>query len=859
MILRKEDSFMNETNSAVFSARIELVKIIKESNSGELQFKAKLLKIDDPSMGNSKKEIDMCGYLPSLDLGKWFEVKGSWIASTHSSIFSIQQAKESPPIRIYFEVKKILTYKKDTGWAKIEVNLKEYGARYMPATKIYVIGFFPSIFEGDEFSAEGYWDRHQLYGYAFKLSTPPYRQFPQSTKGIIEVLKRIKGVGKKQASAIAEKFGTQTFSIIETDWKALKLIPRMTENRAREIQKEIVRYREFSNLSVYLMSAGIDPRKTLTIYDAFGAASVSIVRKDPYSICTLPGIDFQDADAIAYKEGISFFDKKRIEEGTLFYLTMDSLTNGNLYTKEPDMVEELFHFLWKKTVYHKEKTMPPLKKEVIAQTISSLEQQGRIVIEVDDNHQRCIYHGSYYGIESNIIQRLTNLMNAGVPPFATPNEVDTFLRDYQKHSAMPLAKKQEEAIHMALENPMCIVTGGPGTGKTKTINDTIQAIKYFKPNAIIHLCAPTGKAAKRMTELTGMPAKTIHRLINLVEFWKRQVLTKLEGDYLIVDESSMIDAYVFSKLLESISSTMKIVFVGDVEQLPSTGAGLILRDLIDSKRIPTTVLTEIFRQAKESQIVMNSHKLIQGKTTEDIDGLTFDHSKNDFFFLETEDIYMVKRKIEASIHRLLEKGDYTLRDIQVIAPMKEGDLGIYALNKMIQEIFNPHVDGQEEMDLSFSHRKSKNGKRFDVFRHHDRVIQLVNNYDLGVFNGEVGEVVNIYYDEDDNHLMEVDFDDKTIVYSEGIAKDELTLAYAITTHKSQGSEFPVVIMPIHHSQKSMLERHLLYTTWTRAKKMLVAIGSIQALNEGARRNETIHRNSRIKEKLMERLPLLVTS
>jgi exodeoxyribonuclease V alpha subunit len=418
-------------------------------------------------------------------------------------------------------------------------------------------------------------------------------------------------------------------------------------------------------------------------------------------------------------------------------------------------------------------------------------------------------------------------------------------------TGMTLAVKQQEAVHMALQNPISILTGGPGTGKTQTINAVIQVIQLIHPNAQIHLCAPTGRAAKRMTELTDMTATTIHRAIHLTDVRFDQNVERLYGDFLIVDESSMIDAYLFSKLLEAVNVDMKILFVGDVDQLPSIGAGLILRDLIDSKKIPTTTLTEIFRQAKDSQIVTNAHKVIQGKIVGESDGLTFDEKLGDFYFVQKEDTERIKNLIIGFIKRLMESPhNFKLQDIQVLTPMKEGELGTNALNRIIQETFNPHIDKELEMELFRTSKSGVINERFDVFRVGDRVIHTINDYDLKVFNGEIGTIHKIYNDESGNLMMKVNYDDGMVTYDEALAKEELMLAYAMTVHKSQGCEFPVGIMPIHPSQQSMLERHLLYTAFTRAKGKVVLAGVNEALNKGILNNITYHRNSKIKDRLM---------
>jgi exodeoxyribonuclease V alpha subunit len=361
----------------------------------------------------------------------------------------------------------------------------------------------------------------------------------------------------------------------------------------------------------------------------------------------------------------------------------------------------------------------------------------------------------------------------------------------------------------------------------------------LKSHATIHLCAPTGKAAKRMAEVTGLEANTIHRAINF--FGKR---VQLAGDFIIVDETSMIDIYLFDKLLQSISLETNVLFVGDENQLPSVGPGQIFRDLVHSDVIPATILTQIYRQQNQSSIIKNAHKIIQGLKSTDEDGIQFDHHfDGDFFLLgKNTSIEGIKQNLIESIHRMMEHHHYQLKEIQILFPAKQGQIGVHALNTLIQETFNPLMDGKQEFKLVDG----------SVLRQGDRVMQSVNNYDLQVFNGEVGEILSIKENQDGDKEIEVDFGDKKVIYNESDV-DELILSYAMTVHKSQGSEFPVVLLPLHNIHSNLMHRNLIYTAITRAREKVVLIGDVRYFNQGIQNMITNRRNSRLIERLKQKV------
>jgi exodeoxyribonuclease V alpha subunit len=749
---------------------------------------------------------------------------------------------EEKSIPVKFEVVKIRHRNDVNGFTIFQAKFTEYPSSFLPTSEIVIMGNFPSIFEEDEFEGIGYWKKHPIYGYGFVLEWAK-RIVPQTKKGIQEFLKRcVKGIGNKTAQKIVDYFGLSTISEIEKDWRNLLKVPGLGEKRAKRIYEKLSTHKKYEEVAMYVLSNGCGYRTAIRIYEALGESAIIRIKENPYCLCSIPKIGFPEADKFARNERIPFSHIERVKNGILYFLEVNTKNRGDLYVTKRYLKERIQKFLVDYGAYKNENEIEFIPFNKIEEALNSLKEDDKIVIEIDEDGTECIYLKSYHVIENQIIRHLKRLIEEPKPPIATRKQIEEFIAQYESTHGFRLAQKQKEAVFMALQNGLSILTGGPGTGKTQTINAIIQCIKFVNPTAVIHLCAPTGKASKRMTELTGMEAKTIHRTIGLNGFEKENETKILDGDFLIVDESSMIDAFVFYKLLDSINENMRILFVGDYEQLPSVGPGLILRDLINSNKIPTTVLTEIFRQKRESQIVMNSHKIIKGIKTTDKNGLQFDINKRDFYFIERKDKIKAQQTIIECIERFIHNQGYKLQDIQVLSPMRKGDLGVWQLNRLIQQRFNPPSPNKREIKLD----------EISVLREGDRVIQTVNNYELGVFNGEVGYVKEIGWNEDGEQIVKVDFEDKTIDYDE-LSVDELELAYVITIHKSQGSEFPVVIMPIHSSQAIMLNRNLIYTAWTRAKKTVVCVGSKEALDKAVDKTDNTVRNSKIKDKIIQKI------
>lgn len=740
-------------------------------------------------------------------------------------------------IPMRFEVVKIMYRNSEDGYSILKVNFTHYPSTYIPTSNLVVVGNFFAIQEEDEFEGEGYWTENPTYGHQFVLNWSKLFT-PVSKKGTKKFLQRfVKGIGSKTAEAIVNHYEEDTLQKIRENWKNLTAVAGVGEKKAKLIHYKLTEHEKFEKIAMFVLQQGVGYKVCLRIYEAFGDKAVERIKENPYALCDVPKVGFVVADKFAKSFGLPLNNPLRIQAGILHYILVQMKQQGHLYLMRKPFVKDLAVLL-----SDKNDISSKLKKNEIEKAIDALTMSHKLTVEVSDAQDECVYLTGYSKVEGLIVSRLKTLIEEPRENLVSDAQVDAFVAEFEINNAIQFAEKQKQAIKMAMTQGISILTGGPGTGKTQTINSIIKCLKYHNPSATIVLAAPTGKAAKRMTQLTKMESKTIHRLINLIGNEIDEETDMIFADYLIVDESSMIDAYVFYKLINSIDENTRLLLVGDYEQLPSVGPGLILRDLINSNKVPTTRLTEIFRQAKESQIVMNSYKIINGHKTTGDDPLVFDHTKKDFFFIPKEDKMVIQGYLLKAIENSINNQGKTLADIQVLTPMRKGELGVYDLNKLIQKRFNPPHPSKEEIRTSV----------INVFRTGDRVIQTVNNYDLNVFNGEVGIVKCIERDGDD-FAITVDYEDEKVIVYDNLTVEEMMLSYAMTVHKSQGSEFPVVIMPIHGSHEILLNRNILYTAWTRAQETVICVGSLSALNKAADKTDGTVRNSRIMEKIQKQI------
>lgn len=738
-------------------------------------------------------------------------------------------------IEISYEVKKIIFRNSETGFSIANIKIKDHPEDIkIPTSETIVRGIFKAIHVKDDFTSIGCWKDYGEMGYQFD-SLCAKSILPETNKGIVKYLQNFaSGIGLTLSKRIVDKYGPDTLNVIRSNPESLIGIKGLTAKRLDSLIIAVKENVDFEEVVLFLMNLGLNYTDSSLVYEQFGYSSIDKVKANPYMLSEFTNLNFKSIDQLAYSVNISPYNNERLRQSLLYFIEIEMKNKGDMFVYEKDIKTRLNDFINKVGYYD----AIHLSENKIKEIIDELVLLKKITIDYNKNSEVCVYFSFYHHIEVEIVSLIKKLLTEPSLSLCLKEDVPKLIQSYELESKMKLATKQKMAIKMALTNRISILTGGPGTGKTHTIKAIINSIKALNKTAIIELCAPTGRAAKRMTELTGMKAQTIHRLIELNNVnSKVSELKTIEADYLIVDESSMIDAFVFYSLLSSVSETTKLLIVGDHEQLPSVGAGLILRDLIDTKLIPTTVLDEIFRQAKDSQIIVNSHKLIQGFKTTDENGLKFDESKGDFYFIERFEKEKIRDGVLQVIGRLLYNGD-SLDDVQVLSVMNKGDLGVVELNKKIQEIFN-----NSQISIKVGDR---------IFKKNDRVMQLVNNYDINVFNGEIGKIDSIIENPDGSYEIMVDYGDKDVLYDYKNI-DEITLSYAITVHKSQGSEFPKVIMPIHSSLGILMNRNIVYTGWTRAKDRVVMIGSKEVLDMAVGKTDNTIRNSLIKYRLTREL------
>lgn len=744
------------------------------------------------------------------------------------------QYKINIPFKMKFEVKRINHRNEESRYAILKAKLISHEYPGDLSSEYSIKGIFPSIIKGDIFECTGKFSLSEKYGYSIDVIDVPKIFMPQLKKGIAEFLKtRIKGLGIRTAEKIVEELGLNTIERIDNDYTCLLAVKGITEKRAKKIQEIISEHRRFEDIATFVQLNGLEHEVSILLYETFKDDAIKIIKENPYSISTIPKLDFTYADKFAHNLKVKFNNLERIKGAILHFINCAMTNGGHLCIYKDDLYENLYNFIIEYGSYKQNEYVEITKKDIDF-AIEDLVLHNYIVCEMDKDIIY-IYRKDYNVIENNIVKKLYNLMTETIEPFCLPSDIDMFLEDFQKN-VMKLATLQKRAVYMALGNRVSILTGLPGTGKTQTTNTIVKCIYHIKPHARIVLLAPTGKASRRMTELTQMNALTIHKGIGLNAFNEHAELNEIDADYVIVDESSMIDAYVFNALLSNIGENTRLILVGDYEQLPSVGPGLILRDLINSEKIPVIRLSEIFRQAKDSQITMNAHAIIEGEKN----NLKFDHTKGDFYFINTKDKLTVKNRIIKSVENMIKNKGYSIDDIAVLGPIRGGEIGIDELNKSIQRKFNPPSDKPE------FYRDNLN-----IFRLNDKVMQTFNNYDLNVMNGDVGKITDIYTSSGD-YVLDIEYPDKdnVINYSSLNEISELELSYCMTIHKSQGSEFPVVIIPVHKSHMHMLNRNLLYTGVTRAKQVVVFVGDLEALYEAMKKDDAINRLSRIKEKII---------
>ena len=726
-----------------------------------------------------------------------------------------------------------------------EVNSYTVGIFETEDEQITIVGYLPFISKGDTLKLLGKFVEHKDYGEQFKIET--FEKLMPQTLGALEnylANGNIKGVGPATASKIIQLFGEETIHILKYEPIKLAQIRGISKEKALEISESFVENWEVWQIVGFLERFGIGAENAKKVYDLLGVNAISEIEANPYILIDISrGVDFKQIDNMAIKLGIERENQKRIKSG-IKYALIRITYNGHSCTLETNLIEYV-------------KRLLGVSQDSIEEGIINLKANDEIVVE-DRDGEHWVYLYTFYNAEKQIAERITKLNNA--KNVKKISNIEKELKIVEKETDMFLSEKQKQAIREINDNNVTIITGGPGTGKTTIIKTILEIYKRKKYKTI--LCAPTGRAAKRMTETTGEEASTLHRLLEIGKVDEESLFKKdneykgapIDADIIIVDEVSMVDMFVMSYLLDCIYLGTKLILVGDCDQLPSVGPGSVLKDLISSEKIVTVHLDKIFRQAAKSKIIVNAHRVNNGKTFIEKDSPELEEdSKEDFFFIkENNQEKILEQVLSLCNGRLRKFGDYDFfENIQVLTPTKKGMLGTKELNKALQNELNPHRENEPE--------KSSMGA---VFRIGDRVMQIKNNYDMywerriddsievgnGIFNGEIGTITNINEKEKN---IRIKFDDDKVCWYEFNELEQIEHSYCITIHKAQGSEFDVVIMIIPQTAPMLLTRNLLYTGLTRAKKLLIVIGNAQILDYMLKNTDSKKRNTGLEYKLRQ--------
>lgn len=727
-------------------------------------------------------------------------------------------------MKIEGKVSTIIFRNETNGWTVFLLKLdKDY---------ITCVGETENLEVEDAIELDGEYITHKVYGEQFKFDT--YKKvMPRSNEALIDyIASNVRGVGKKTAERIVNEFGEKTVDVIRYNKEKLQGIKGLSDEKINDMSYFFNEEWDKWNAIEYLSDFSISVVRAGKIYKALGKDTIDIVKENPYSLLKfVNNLDFKVVDNIGKKQGISLNDEARLDAGVLYALTKTT-EFGHTCIEYDELLNNAAKLL-------------EVSKEEIENTIVRLSMSEKVFLE-EINDSTFIFRRSFYIAEQNIANRIIGQTVLD----KKPKNYSTHIERVSEKNSLVLSEEQISAINTALNSSISIITGGPGTGKTTIIKCIIDIIEDIGKEYV--LCAPTGRAAKRITETTKKEAKTLHRLLEITKvndddfdsFLDTQV-KMVEADFIIVDEASMIDIMMMNNLLKAIDDNTRIIFVGDVNQLPSVGPGNVLKDIIDSNTVKTTYLSEIYRQSSKSDIILNAHRVNNGNYPE------FKNKDTDCFFINTTSVEDTKTEIESLLsYRLESFADIDkLKDLQILTPMKKTELGAIELNKLAQDILNPKSSNKKEKEFA-----SK------TFRVGDKVMQIVNNYDKrttvdgigfeGVYNGDIGYIIDIDFETEE---MLVKFDDDRVVAYEFDELEQLEHAYAVTIHKSQGSEFDYVILPLFIGYKKLFTRNLLYTAITRAKKMLIVVGSKKIMNFMVDNIEEKRRKTGLKEKLLKLL------
>ena len=719
-----------------------------------------------------------------------------------------------------------------------------------------IVGYMPFITEGDCLKINGQIIEHKEYGTQIKVEKFE-KLMPLTLKSLEKYLAsgNIKGVGEKLANKIVTTFGEETINIFKLEPYKLANIRGITREKAIEISTQFIENWEIWQIVGFLENIGISSEHTKKVYDVLGNNTIEQIEQNPYILIDIVrGVDFIQIDEMALRLGINSNNEKRVKSGIKYGLIKSTL-NGHACVEKENLVKYVINLLH-------------IPREEIEENLISLNVKNEIMIEqrketrINEKKEdetlliEYVYISSYYITEKEIVNRINILKNTKNTKYI--KNICQDIKKINKNLDIELSQKQKEAVELVNENNVVIITGGPGTGKTTIIKTIIEI--YEQKDKKVVLAAPTGRAAKRMTETTGKEASTLHRLLEIGKIEEDNLFKEnnnyqgapIDGDIIIVDEVSMVDMFLINHLLKCIYQGAKLILVGDKDQLASVGPGTVLKDLIESESIPTIHLNKIFRQAAKSKIILNAHNVNNGKNlilkSEENEKL-----KEDFFFIkQTDPKKMVEEIISLCTGRLKKFGNYDFfENIQVMSPTKKGILGTKELNKELQKKLNSYSDNKQERQAMGV-----------VYRIGDRIMQIKNNYDIywekevkgkvnhgtGVFNGEFGTITNIYENE---KQLEITFDDKKTAIYEFSELDQIEHSYVVTIHKAQGSEFDVVILVVPQAAPMLLTRNLLYTGITRAKKLLILVGSERIVNYMIQNVDSKKRNTGLKYKMSQ--------
>ncbi len=694
-------------------------------------------------------------------------------------------------------IEDIVFRNEENGWTVASFHLDGSG-------RVSAVGIMPFLAAGEHVILDGELTEHRDYGEQIKVSS--YEISMPQTRGALEKYLGsglIKGIGPATAKLIVRKFGTETLDVMEAEPHRLTEIPGIGPKKAAMIAESFAMQNEMRTTLIFLQGAGLTPALAMKVYRAYGDQSERVLRANPYRLADeIDGVGFQTADGIARGLGFQADNPDRLASGVRYVLSQAAANMGHVYLPQNELTERAAQVLG----------VPQAQADT---AIREMHLADQLIFETVDGVVAA-YLPRLYRVECETANLILKRRNAPQKSRASDAEIEKRIARCEHEMGVTLGQAQREAVTAAVSGDFTVITGGPGTGKTTSINCILALLEG---RGTVELCAPTGRAAKRMSEATGRPARTIHRLLEYggeAEGFKRDQDNPLKADTVVVDEMSMVDIFLMRALLRAVKPGAKLILVGDADQLPSVGAGNVLRDLIDSGAVPVARLNEIFRQAQQSRIIVNAHRINHGQYP------LIQNRDTDFFLERRESAAEVSQSVVALVQRRLPGflGVDSLRGVQVMAPMKKGALGVFQLNRTLQDALNPP-----------SREKPEFQRGDGVFRLGDKVMQVRNDYELewtrgdehgdGVFNGDIGYIVHLSRMDRE---MTVEFDDgRRAVYDDSML-DELELSYCISVHKSQGSEFDAVVLPLLNGPQMLLTRNLLYTAVTRAKRLVVIVG-----------------------------------